>query len=61
MILAELKLYCEIHELLLPFQMIEGSPPFSSTPEYEVPKAYVANQRPPFTASAKHYRYGLKE
>ncbi|KAK4749824.1 hypothetical protein SAY87_027273 [Trapa incisa] len=42
-------------------EMIEGSPPFSSTPEYEVPKAYVANQRPPFRASEKHYPYGLKE
>ncbi|XP_031384250.1 integrin-linked protein kinase 1 isoform X2 [Punica granatum] len=42
-------------------EMIEGSPPFSSIPEYEVPKAYVANQRPPFRASAKRYPYGLKE
>ncbi|KAK4757319.1 hypothetical protein SAY87_018620 [Trapa incisa] len=41
--------------------MIEGSPPFSSTPECEVPKAYAANQRPPFRASAKHYHHGLKE
>lgn len=41
--------------------MIEGVPPFRPKPEKEVPKAYVANERPPFRASAKHYAYGLKE
>ncbi|KAJ4729067.1 putative Protein kinase [Melia azedarach] len=42
-------------------EMIEGSPPFPMMQENEVPKAYVANQRPPFRASTKHYSYGLRE
>nr|KJB75470.1 hypothetical protein B456_012G042800 [Gossypium raimondii] len=29
--------------------------------EYEVPKAYVANERPPFRAPAKCYAYGLRD
>lgn len=41
--------------------MIEGSVPFPSKTEYEVPKCYVANERPPFKALAKHYAHGLKE
>ncbi|GMN54876.1 hypothetical protein TIFTF001_023999 [Ficus carica] len=42
-------------------EMIEGCPPFSTRPEKEVPKAYVANERPPFRAPPKKYAYGLKE
>ncbi|XP_057505551.1 integrin-linked protein kinase 1-like [Actinidia eriantha] len=42
-------------------EMIEGSPPFSRKQEIEVPKAYVANERPPFRASAKRYGHGLRE
>ncbi|KAI6673191.1 hypothetical protein NL676_001097 [Syzygium grande] len=42
-------------------EMIEGSVPFPSKPEYEVPKCYVKNERPPFKAPAKHYAHGLKE
>ncbi|XP_048328295.2 integrin-linked protein kinase 1 isoform X2 [Ziziphus jujuba] len=42
-------------------EMIEGCPPFSTKPEKEVPKAYVANERPPFRAPPKYYVYGLKE
>ncbi|KAF8007776.1 hypothetical protein BT93_K1697 [Corymbia citriodora subsp. variegata] len=42
-------------------EMIEGSVPFPSKSEYEVPKCYVSNERPPFRASAKHYAHGLKE
>ena len=42
--------------------MIEGvPPPFHTKQEYEVPKAYVANERPPFQAPAKFYAHGLKE
>lgn len=41
--------------------MIEGCPPFPTKPDKEVPKAYVANERPPFRAPPKHYVYGLKE
>ncbi|KAG5544866.1 hypothetical protein RHGRI_017357 [Rhododendron griersonianum] len=42
-------------------EMIEGSPPFSTKQEIEVPKAYVQNERPPFRASAKLYAHGLRE
>ncbi|XP_021274231.1 serine/threonine-protein kinase HT1 isoform X2 [Herrania umbratica] len=42
-------------------EMIEGCLPFHSKQENEVPKAYVANERPPFRASAKYYSHGLKE
>lgn len=42
-------------------EMIEGCPPFSTRPEKEVPKAYVANERPPFRAPPKKYAHGLKE
>lgn len=41
--------------------MIEGSPPFSTKQEIEVPKAYVQNERPPFRVSAKLYAHGLRE
>ncbi|GAB4850735.1 hypothetical protein Ancab_030035 [Ancistrocladus abbreviatus] len=42
-------------------EMIEGSPPFSSMPDEDVPKAYIAHHRPPFQAPSKNYAYGLKE
>ncbi|KAL7185230.1 hypothetical protein ACSBR2_027208 [Camellia fascicularis] len=42
-------------------EMIEGCAPFSMKQEMEVPKAYVANQRPPFRASPKLYAHGLRE
>ncbi|XP_010035890.2 integrin-linked protein kinase 1 [Eucalyptus grandis] len=42
-------------------EMIEGSVPFPSKTEYEVPKCYVSNERPPFKAPAKHYAHGLKD
>ncbi|KAK1378535.1 Dual specificity protein kinase splA [Heracleum sosnowskyi] len=42
-------------------EMIEGRPPFSAQQESEVPKAYAAKDRPPFTAPTKNYAYGLKE
>ncbi|XP_048434394.1 integrin-linked protein kinase 1-like isoform X3 [Pyrus x bretschneideri] len=42
-------------------EMIEGCVPFSKKPENEVPKAYVANERPPFRAPPKRYAHGLKE
>ncbi|KAM6549831.1 hypothetical protein CsatB_021507 [Cannabis sativa] len=42
-------------------EMIEGCPPFSTKPETDVPKAYAANERPPFRAPPKHYAHGLKE
>ncbi|XP_028062184.1 integrin-linked protein kinase 1-like isoform X2 [Camellia sinensis] len=42
-------------------EMIEGCAPFSMKQEIEVPKAYVANQRPPFRASPKLYAHGLRE
>nr|DAD37690.1 TPA_asm: hypothetical protein HUJ06_008329 [Nelumbo nucifera] len=42
-------------------EMIEGRPPFSEKYEDEVPKSYVAKERPPFRAPAKHYPHGLKE
>ncbi|KAF7815760.1 integrin-linked protein kinase 1 [Senna tora] len=42
-------------------EMIEGCPPFPKMPENEVPKAYVANERPQFKASPKLYAYGLRE
>ncbi|XP_012459996.1 integrin-linked protein kinase 1 [Gossypium raimondii] len=42
-------------------EMIEGFPPFHAKQEYEVPKAYVANERPPFRAPAKCYAYGLRD
>lgn len=42
-------------------EMIEGCLPFSTKPEMEVPKAYVANERPPFRAPPKLYAHGLKE
>ncbi|KAJ0111398.1 hypothetical protein Patl1_01489 [Pistacia atlantica] len=41
--------------------MIEGCPPFSTRQEKEVPKVYVANERPPFRAPPKCYAYGLRE
>ncbi|XP_024992597.1 integrin-linked protein kinase 1-like isoform X1 [Cynara cardunculus var. scolymus] len=42
-------------------EMIEGCQPFFMMSEDEVPKAYVANQRPPFNAPSKCYAHGLKE
>ncbi|XVF60808.1 hypothetical protein PTKIN_Ptkin08bG0077700 [Pterospermum kingtungense] len=42
-------------------EMIEGFPPFHTMQENEVPKAYVANERPPFLAPARRYAHGLKE
>ncbi|KAI9115580.1 hypothetical protein K1719_013249 [Acacia pycnantha] len=42
-------------------EMIEGCPPLHPMPEKEVPKAYVANQRPQFKASSRVYVHGLKE
>ncbi|GER24542.1 protein kinase [Striga asiatica] len=42
-------------------ELIEGCPPFSSKLDYEVPKSYIAKQRPPFRAPAKFYAHGLKE
>ncbi|XP_020599123.1 serine/threonine-protein kinase STY17-like [Phalaenopsis equestris] len=42
-------------------EMIEGSPPLSNIEDREVPNAYIAKERPPFNASLKLYRYGLKE
>ena len=41
--------------------MIQGKAPFYTKPKMEVPKAYVANERPPFTTSPKYYAHGLKE
>ncbi|XP_044497127.1 integrin-linked protein kinase 1 isoform X2 [Mangifera indica] len=42
-------------------EMIEGYPPFCMKQDDEVPKAYVARERPPFKAPAKRYAHGLKE
>ncbi|XAR49511.1 Non-specific serine/threonine protein kinase [Bertholletia excelsa] len=42
-------------------EMIEGCQPFSTKQEIEVPKAYVANERPPFRAPAKLYAHGLRQ
>lgn len=42
-------------------EMIEGCPPFELKKEHEVPKSYVAKERPPFRASAKCYAHGLKK
>ncbi|XP_010524090.1 PREDICTED: serine/threonine-protein kinase STY8-like isoform X3 [Tarenaya hassleriana] len=42
-------------------EMIEGCVPFPMSQESEVPKAYVANERPPFNAPAKRYPLVLKE
>ncbi|KAG0491789.1 hypothetical protein HPP92_005187 [Vanilla planifolia] len=41
-------------------EMIEGCPPFSNFQDHEVPKLYILKYRPPFNASAKLYRYGIK-
>lgn len=41
--------------------MIEGNPPFPTKPENEVPKAYIAKERPPFMAPPKRYEHGVKE
>ncbi|KAK7372855.1 hypothetical protein VNO80_06243 [Phaseolus coccineus] len=42
-------------------EMIEGCPPFYAKPENKVPKAYVENEQPPFTALPKLYAHGLKQ
>ncbi|KAF2290637.1 hypothetical protein GH714_014814 [Hevea brasiliensis] len=44
-----------------PCQDTSCCPPFSTRPDNEVPKAYAANERPPFRAPAKRYLHGLKE
>lgn len=41
--------------------MIEGCQPFFMKNEDDVPKAYVAKERPPFNAPAKNYAHGLRE
>lgn len=41
--------------------MIEGHPPFPTKPENEVPKAYIANERPPFKDPPNRYEPGIKE
>ena len=41
--------------------MIEGNQPFSMKSEDDDPKAYVANERPPFNAPPKSYAHGLRE
>ncbi|KAL5989826.1 hypothetical protein ACLOJK_010721 [Asimina triloba] len=45
---------------LILYEMIDGSPPFSTKQEDEVPKAYAAKSRPSFRAPQKLYLYGLK-
>ncbi|KAK7245588.1 hypothetical protein RIF29_40435 [Crotalaria pallida] len=42
-------------------EMIEGCPPFSAKQDEEVPKVYVAKERPPFRAPSKRYAHGIKE
>ncbi|PRQ29299.1 putative protein kinase TKL-Pl-5 family [Rosa chinensis] len=42
-------------------EMIEGCPPFSAKQDSEVPKVYVARERPPFRAPVKRYAHGLRE
>ncbi|XP_010525318.1 PREDICTED: serine/threonine-protein kinase HT1 [Tarenaya hassleriana] len=42
-------------------EMIEGCVPFPMKQESEVPKAYVADERPPFNAPAKCYPLELKK
>ncbi|KAF3642054.1 putative cyclic phosphodiesterase-like [Capsicum annuum] len=42
-------------------EMIEGYPPFHAKEENDVPKLYVAKERPPFKAPVKFYAHGLKE
>nr|XP_043622147.1 integrin-linked protein kinase 1-like [Erigeron canadensis] len=42
-------------------EMIEGCQPFATKNEEDVPKAYVAKERPPFNAPPKSYAHGLKE
>lgn len=42
-------------------EMIEGCQPFFMKNEDDVPKAYVAKERPPFNAPAKNYAHGLRE
>ncbi|GAV80557.1 Pkinase domain-containing protein/Ank_2 domain-containing protein [Cephalotus follicularis] len=42
-------------------EMIEGCPPFYAKQETEVPKAFVARERPPFRAPIKRYAHGIKE
>lgn len=50
-----------ITDLCVLYQMIEGCPPFAAKPDKEVPKVYVAKDRPPFRAPMKRYAHGLKE
>ena len=50
-----------ITDLSMLYQMIEGCPPFSAKQDKEVPNAYVARARPPFSAPLKRYGHGLKE
>ncbi|KAM1917759.1 hypothetical protein ACFX13_037322 [Malus domestica] len=42
-------------------EMIENCLPFAAQQDNEVPKAYVAKERPPFRAPVKLYRHGLRE
>ncbi|KAK1420383.1 hypothetical protein QVD17_21930 [Tagetes erecta] len=42
-------------------EMIEGHQPFYMKKEADVPKAYVAKERPPFNAPTKNYAHGLRE
>ncbi|XP_077251066.1 serine/threonine-protein kinase 12-like [Tasmannia lanceolata] len=42
-------------------EMIEGTVPFSTKLEHDVPKSYAAKERPPFRAPMKLYSHGLKE
>ncbi|GFQ03187.1 serine/threonine-protein kinase ht1 [Phtheirospermum japonicum] len=42
-------------------ELIEGRPPFPTKLDHEVPKSYVANERPPFRAPTKSYAHGLRE
>ncbi|KAL6574138.1 hypothetical protein OROHE_001680 [Orobanche hederae] len=42
-------------------ELIEGCPPFCTKQDHEVPKSYVAKERPPFKAPIKFYAHGLKE
>lgn len=42
-------------------EMIEGCPPFASMEDNDAQKAYIANDRPPFKASAKLYAHRLRE
>ncbi|KAL3643565.1 hypothetical protein CASFOL_014380 [Castilleja foliolosa] len=42
-------------------ELIEGRPPFPTKLDHEVPKSYVAKERPPFRAPTKYYAHGLRD